>query len=201
VKRIEGEKSEQGRSLKEAYKRMSSLEDVKTGLEIESTRLQAHVRDLERQQLQTSHQLQSVHEELQRPRANNVQIQNEEKELLVRLEDSRGRERQLEDEKHNLEVCLADATRQIQELKNRSNRRQELFYKNHLKPYTEIKKCLNAKSVKKDQQATRNPTNTTRIIGRYDHHQNARKDWRCRRSIAKKTLLHPGIEHRYEHYY
>lgn len=40
-----------------------------------------------------------------------------EQELLVRLEDSRGRERKLEDQKHNLEVCLADATQQIQELK------------------------------------------------------------------------------------
>lgn len=35
----------------------------------------------------------------------------------MRLEDSRGKERRLEDLKHNLEVCLADATQQIQELK------------------------------------------------------------------------------------
>jgi len=40
-----------------------------------------------------------------------------EQELLLRLEDSRSRERKLEDQKHNLEVCLADATQQIQELK------------------------------------------------------------------------------------
>jgi len=40
-----------------------------------------------------------------------------EQQLLVRLEDSRNRERKLEDQKHNLEVCLADATQQIQELK------------------------------------------------------------------------------------
>lgn len=40
-----------------------------------------------------------------------------EQDLLVRLEDSRNRERKLEDQKHNLEVCLADATQQIQELK------------------------------------------------------------------------------------
>lgn len=42
-----------------------------------------------------------------------------EQELLARLEDSRGREKRLEDQKHNLEVCLADATQQIQELKAR----------------------------------------------------------------------------------
>lgn len=40
-----------------------------------------------------------------------------EQELMLRLEDIRGRERKLEDQKHNLEVCLADATQQIQELK------------------------------------------------------------------------------------
>lgn len=42
-----------------------------------------------------------------------------EQELLGRLEDGRGREKCLEDQKHNLEVCLADATQQIQELKAR----------------------------------------------------------------------------------
>lgn len=40
-----------------------------------------------------------------------------EQELLVRLEDGRNKERKLEDQRHNLEVCLADATQQIQELK------------------------------------------------------------------------------------
>lgn len=35
------------------------------------------------------------------------------------MEEGRGREKRLEDQKHNLEVCLADATQQIQELKAR----------------------------------------------------------------------------------
>lgn len=42
-----------------------------------------------------------------------------EQELLGRLEEGRGREKCIEDQKHNLEVCLADATQQIQELKSR----------------------------------------------------------------------------------
>lgn len=42
-----------------------------------------------------------------------------EQELLGRLEEGRGREKCLEDQKHNLEVCLADATQQMQELKAR----------------------------------------------------------------------------------
>lgn len=63
----------------------AALEDAKTGLEAERTRLQAQIRDLERQQLQTSHLLQSTQEELQRSHATSAQIQNEEKELQARL--------------------------------------------------------------------------------------------------------------------
>lgn len=39
-----------------------------------------------------------------------------EQELLVYLEESHSHERKLEGQKHNLEVCLADATQQMQEL-------------------------------------------------------------------------------------
>lgn len=42
-----------------------------------------------------------------------------EQELLHRLEDSRNKEKKLEDQKHNLEICLTDASQQIQELKAR----------------------------------------------------------------------------------
>lgn len=42
-----------------------------------------------------------------------------EQELLDRLEDGLGHERKLEDQKHNLEVCLSDQTVQIQELKGK----------------------------------------------------------------------------------
>ncbi|KAG8232603.1 hypothetical protein J437_LFUL010724, partial [Ladona fulva] len=42
---------------------------------------------------------------------------NKEQELVGRLEEGRVRERKLEDRRHNLEVCLADASQQIQELK------------------------------------------------------------------------------------
>lgn len=40
-----------------------------------------------------------------------------EQELLLRLEDSRNKEKKLEDQKHNLEICLSDTSQQIQELK------------------------------------------------------------------------------------
>lgn len=45
------------------------------------------------------------------------QFHVKEQDLLVHLEDSRAREKRLEDQKHNLEVCLADATQHITELK------------------------------------------------------------------------------------
>ena len=44
-------------------------------------------------------------------------MSDEEQELVV--EKSWCRERKLENEKHNLEVCLADGSQQIQELKER----------------------------------------------------------------------------------
>lgn len=78
------------------------MEDAKTGLEVERTRLQAQVRDLERQQLQTSHQLQSVHEELQRSHASNAQIQNEEKELQARLSTETEERERAQQELHQL---------------------------------------------------------------------------------------------------
>lgn len=50
-----------------------------------------------------------------------------EQDLLIHLEDSRAKEKRLEDQKHNLEICLVDATQQIQELKVRS---PSIFYLN-----------------------------------------------------------------------
>lgn len=44
-------------------------------------------------------------------------FRSREQELLARIEDGRCRERKLEDQKHNLEVCLADASQQLQDLK------------------------------------------------------------------------------------
>ncbi|GAB1869589.1 Rootletin [Camponotus japonicus] len=179
VKQIETERREQGRILEESYQKIATLEDAKATMDIERTRLQAQVRDLERDALQLQQQLRFTQDELQKCHENNSQAQNEEKELqarlaneieereriqlqlhqvkkqvvdldnslevtrqelgklrtradeederwrareqelLVRLEDSRCRERKLEDQKHNLEVCLADATQQLQELKAR----------------------------------------------------------------------------------
>lgn len=52
-----------------------------------------------------------------------------EQELVMRLEDARCRERKLEDQRHNLEVCLADATQQIQELKVKPFQLKQLVMK------------------------------------------------------------------------
>ncbi|XP_043473527.1 rootletin isoform X3 [Leptopilina heterotoma] len=179
VKRIESEKREQNRALEEGHQKVAALEDMKTTLDAERTRLQANIRDMEREITQLQQQLRFTQDELQKSHSMNSTAQNEEKELqgrlaneieererlqlqlhqvkkqvvdldnslentrqefaklraradeederwrgreqelLIRLEDSRCRERKLEDQKHNLEVCLADASQQIQELKAR----------------------------------------------------------------------------------
>ncbi|EDW81196.1 uncharacterized protein Dwil_GK11156 [Drosophila willistoni] len=65
----------------------------------------------------------ATRQELGRLRCHNNQEEHRfharEQELAQRMEEARGREKRLEDQKHNLEVCLADATQQIQELKAR----------------------------------------------------------------------------------
>ncbi|KAF7987174.1 hypothetical protein HCN44_011480 [Aphidius gifuensis] len=179
VKRIESDKREQSRTLEESFQKITSLEDNKTILENEKSRLQNQLRDMEHELIQIQQQLRFTQDELQKCQSTNSQAQNEERELqarlsneieererlqlqlhqlkkqvvdldnslevtrqefgrlrqradeederwrgreqelLVRIEDSRCKERKLEDQKHNLEVCLADASQQLQELKAR----------------------------------------------------------------------------------
>ncbi|XP_065332594.1 rootletin [Cloeon dipterum] len=177
VKRVETEKREQLRALEDSFQKISILEDSKTGLDTERTRLQLQLRDVENAALLTGQQLSTIKEEKQKLESAHSQLtqehneltsrlanESEEKEraqqemhqlrkqmmelgnglemsrqelsrirsraaeeeerwrgneqaLLARIEDGRVRERKLEDQKHNIEVCLADATQQIQELK------------------------------------------------------------------------------------
>ena len=55
----------------------------------------------------------------QRIREDEDQWRLREQELLARLEDSRAKERKLEDQKHNLELCLSDTNQQLQDCKVR----------------------------------------------------------------------------------
>lgn len=65
--------------------------------------------------------LEQTRQELNRTRNHTGQLEEQwharEQDLLIHLEDNRVKEKRLEDQKHNLEVCLVDATQQIQELK------------------------------------------------------------------------------------
>lgn len=54
-------------------------------MDVERTRLQAQVRDMERDALQLQQQLRFTQDELQKCHENNAQAQNEEKELQARL--------------------------------------------------------------------------------------------------------------------
>lgn len=57
----------------------------------------------------------------QRVRNDEEQWRLREQELIARLEDGRGKERKLEDQKHNLEICLTDANQQLQDIKVSNN--------------------------------------------------------------------------------
>lgn len=90
-----------------------ALEDTKTGLDMERTRLQAQVRDLERLQLQLSHQLQSAQEELQRSHATNTQMQTEEKELQARLATEIEERERAQQELHQLKKQASYSVSQV----------------------------------------------------------------------------------------
>ncbi|XP_055612940.1 rootletin isoform X2 [Uranotaenia lowii] len=179
VKRVEGQRREQARSMDDALQKIAGLEESRNLLEQEKVRLQTILKETENnvtklnselstaqtsmQQLQSQstqndaaekelqarltneseekerilqelHQIKkqmsdlegtlcATRQELGRARCKANQDEHRfhqrEQELCARMEDGRGREKRLEDQKHNLEVCLADATQQIQELKAR----------------------------------------------------------------------------------
>ncbi|XP_033338435.2 ciliary rootlet coiled-coil, rootletin isoform X2 [Megalopta genalis] len=89
----------------------------------ERERLQLQLHQVKKQLIDVDNSLEATRQELGRLRSRadeeDERWRTREQELLVRLEDCRCRERKLEDQKHNLEVCLADASQQIQELKAR----------------------------------------------------------------------------------
>ena len=89
----------------------------------EKERIQQELHTLKKQICDLDTNLHATRQELGRARCKANQDDSRfhcrEQELIGRVEEGRGREKRLEDQKHNLEVCLADATQQIQELKAR----------------------------------------------------------------------------------
>lgn len=96
----------------------------------ERERAQQELHQLKKQIAELDNSLEIARQEMVRLRSRSDEEESRwrhrEQELIVRLEDSRGRERKLEDQKHNLEVCLADATQQIQELKVRARTKRDV---------------------------------------------------------------------------
>ncbi|RVE41676.1 hypothetical protein evm_013674 [Chilo suppressalis] len=179
VKRSEHERREAVRTRDDAYHKIAGLEETRTSLELELSRVQNMLKECESGGDHVSRELKTTEAQLKRERAAleqaqhdikelQARLQNEseerercgndaaaarrhgaeleamlnacrnelnntraraadleeacrarDQELVLRLEDCRSKERRLEELKHNLEVCLADATQQIQELKAR----------------------------------------------------------------------------------
>uniref|UniRef100_A0A0K8UUX9 Rootletin n=1 Tax=Bactrocera latifrons TaxID=174628 RepID=A0A0K8UUX9_BACLA len=179
VKHVESAKREQARAIEEALQKINILQETKSSLENERTRLTTILKETENNMSKTVQELNATKNTLQKTQMEFAQkdeggkelqnklaaeteskersqqelcqikkqladleenlcetraelgrarcqsnqdehrFHNREQELLARIEEARGREKRLEDQKHNLEVCLADATQQIQELKAR----------------------------------------------------------------------------------
>ncbi|KAL1491832.1 hypothetical protein ABEB36_012367 [Hypothenemus hampei] len=106
VQQQQEEKDLQARLLNEVEERERSHQEVH--------QLRKQISELDRN-------LEHTRQELNRSRSHTGQVEEQwharEQDLLIHLEDCRVKEKRLEDQKHNLEVCLVDATQQIQELK------------------------------------------------------------------------------------
>ncbi|XP_050294395.1 rootletin isoform X2 [Anthonomus grandis grandis] len=87
----------------------------------ERERSHQEIHQLRKQMSELERNLEQTRQELNRTRCHSGQLEEQwharEQDLLIHLEDARVKEKRLEDQKHNLEVCLVDATQQIQELK------------------------------------------------------------------------------------
>ncbi|CAH1181054.1 unnamed protein product [Phyllotreta striolata] len=87
----------------------------------ERERAHQEVHQLRKQISELERNLEQTRLELNKTRSHYSHLEEQwharEQDLLVHLEDSKSKEKRLEDQKHNLEVCLVDATQQIQELK------------------------------------------------------------------------------------
>lgn len=85
---------------------ISALEDMKTTIDTERTRLQAQLREVERDSLQTQQQLRFTQDELLKSHENNTQAQNDEKELLSKLANEI-------DERERLQLQLHQVKKQV----------------------------------------------------------------------------------------
>lgn len=179
IKRVEGQRREQARTMEDALQKITTLEETRNTLENDKVRLSTMLKETENNVTKMTQELgaaqtaiqklqacncskESLEKEMQARLSNECEekerIQQElhalkkqicdldtnlhatrqelgrarckanqddgrfhcrEQELIARIEEGRGREKRFEDQKHNLEVCLADATQQIQELKAR----------------------------------------------------------------------------------
>lgn len=87
--------------------RIIALENTKTTIDMERTRLQTQMHDMERDALQLQHELRFKQDELQKCHENNAQTQNEKKELQAKvLNETEERERiQLQLHQMREQVC------------------------------------------------------------------------------------------------
>ncbi|CAH1108752.1 unnamed protein product [Psylliodes chrysocephalus] len=114
LQRTQANSSQQQTEEKELQARL--LNEVE-----ERERAHQEVHQLRKQISELERNLEQTRTELNKTRSHYSQLEEQwharEQDLLVHLEDSKSKEKRLEDQKHNLEVCLVDATQQIQELK------------------------------------------------------------------------------------
>lgn len=76
------------------------MEEIKTTLESERSRLQNQLRDVERDQMQGDNQIQSLMKDVQALQSDNTRLQAEEKELMARLSNESDERERIQQELH-----------------------------------------------------------------------------------------------------
>lgn len=83
-----------------------ALEDMKVNIDAERSRLQAQLREMEREILQLQKQVNFTRDELQKSQQNNAQAHNDEKELQARLTNET-------EERERLQLQLHQVKKQV----------------------------------------------------------------------------------------
>lgn len=85
VKRVEGQRREQGRNLEDALQKIATLEEHRNSMEVEKSRLSTVLKETQNNLTKITHELQSTHASLSKMQQSSGQKDVLEKELQGRL--------------------------------------------------------------------------------------------------------------------
>lgn len=102
VKRVEGQRREQSRHLEDAMQKIANLEETKSSLENERTRLSTVLKETQNNLTKLNHEYQTTQTNLQKTQQSSGQKDVLEKELQARLNNETDERERVQQELHQL---------------------------------------------------------------------------------------------------